>query len=89
MIHTKYDKLLPVLAQAFRLEEQQIRDAVLRSHAGIEKANLARLKAVFAKAARGEKITVAGLGGSITQGAAAKTPKNDPAYTEALGGEAC
>lgn len=89
MIHTKYDTLLPVLAQAFRLEEQQVRDAVLRSHAGIEKANLARLKAVFAKAARGEKITVAGLGGSITQGAAARTPKNDPAYTEALGGEAC
>lgn len=89
MIHEKYNDILKVLAQAFRLEESQVREAVLRAHSGNEKANLARLKAVFAKAARGEKITVAGIGGSITQGAAAKTPKNNPAFTEALGGEAC
>lgn len=89
MIHEKYDSILPVLAQAFQMEESRVREAVLRARSGNENANLARLQAVFAKAARGEKITVAGIGGSITQGAAAKTPKNDPAYTEALGGEAC
>jgi len=89
MIHTKYDKILSVLARALELEESQVRQAVLRARSGNEKANLARLQAVFAKAARGEKITVAGIGGSITQGAAAKTPKNNPAYTEGLGGAAC
>ena len=88
MIHEKYNEILPVLAQAFQMEESQVREAVLRARSGNEKANLARLQAVLAKAAQGEKITVAGIGGSITQGAACKTPKNDPTYTEALGGEA-
>ena len=88
MIHEKYNQILPVLAQAFRLEESQIRAAVLRARGGNEKANLGRLQAVLEKAARGEAITIAAIGGSITQGAACKTPKNDPAYTEALGGEA-
>lgn len=89
MIHQKYDSILPVLAQAFQMEESRVREAVLRARSGNENANVARLQAVFAKAARGEKITVAGIGGSITAGTAAKSPKNDPAYTEGLGGEAC
>jgi len=89
MIHEKYDSILSTLAQAFQLEEDRVREAVLRSHSGNEKANLGRLQAVLDKAARGEKVTVAAIGGSITRGAACKSPKNDPAYTEALGGEAC
>lgn len=89
IINEKYQKYLTTLAQALSLEESQIRDAVLRASAGNEKAELARLQAVFAKAARGEAITVAAIGGSITQGVAARTPKNDPAYTAALGGEVC
>ena len=68
MIHEKYNNILAVLAQAFQMEESQVREAVLRARSGNEKANLARLQAVFAKAARGEKITVAGIGGSITEG---------------------
>ena len=62
---------------------------MLRARSGNENANLARLQAVLDKAARGEKVTVAAIGGSITRGASCKTPKNDPAYTERLGGEAC
>ena len=88
MIHEKYNGIISTLAQAFQLEQEAVRNAVLRARSGNENANLARLQAVLQKAARGEKVTVAAIGGSITQGAACKTPKNDPAYTEKLGGEA-
>lgn len=82
-------KYLTTLAQALSLEEAQLQDAILRASAGNEKAELARLQAVFQKAARGETVTVAAIGGSITQGVAARTPKNDPTYTAALDGENC
>lgn len=89
MIHEKYEGIIRTLAQAFHLEQEAVKRAVLRAHSGNEQANLARLQAVLQKAARGEKVTIAAIGGSITRGTACKSPQNNAPYTEALGGEAC
>lgn len=46
------------------------------SRAVVDAGNTSRLKHVFEKAKRGEKITVGVIGGSITQGACASKPEN-------------
>jgi len=46
------------------------------SRAVVDSGNSSRIKRVFEKAKRGEKITVGVIGGSITQGAAASKPEN-------------
>ena len=48
----------------------------LFSRAVVDAGDSARLKRVFEKAQRGEKITVGVIGGSITAGAAASKPEN-------------
>ena len=46
------------------------------SRAMINTGNTSRLKRVFKKAGRGEKITIGVIGGSITQGAGASKDEN-------------
>lgn len=49
------------------------------SHSLFDKGNLARLKSVCDRAAKGEEVTIGYIGGSITQGAGA-TPINKQCY---------
>lgn len=83
-----------VLSQATGVTEQALREAVLRSASHNDGADLSRVQRVLRKAACGETITVAGLGGSITQGVAAKSygngrGNNAREFSDALGGEKC
>ena len=83
-----------VLSQATGVTEQALREAVLRSASHNDGADLSRVQRVLRKAACGEAITVAGLGGSITQGVAAKSygngrGNNAREFSDALGGEKC
>lgn len=88
-----FDSRICALSHALGLEETAVREALLRAYSFDGEVNDYRLKQVFEKAARGEAITVAGLGGSITAGASAKSYQgggnNARAYTEELGGESC
>lgn len=65
-----YDVPEPELDPPVRFESTDYQDMVNRSL--IQTGNTARLAKMLAKAARGEEITVAYIGGSITQGAGAK-----------------
>lgn len=58
----------PVAAQATGSD-----DAVIVAHSLVSEGNTARLQHVLAKARRGEPVTVAVIGGSITAGAKAST----------------
>ncbi|MFA6244564.1 MAG: SGNH/GDSL hydrolase family protein, partial [Candidatus Hydrogenedentales bacterium] len=51
-------------------------DADITARSVVSMGNKARLQRVFAKAQRGEKVTVGVLGGSITQGALASSEDN-------------
>lgn len=92
-INAKYDGILSTLSRAFDIREEAVRAAVLRSYSFDEKDNNDRIRKVLQKAARGEKVVVAGLGGSITQGATCKSNgdrgNNAREFTEELGGESC
>ena len=93
-IYPQYDSTIHTLSQAFCVSEDGIRDAIMRSYCFDTQDNDDRIRKVFCKAARGEAITVAGLGGSITQGVAAKRyangrGNNATEYNDALGGEKC
>lgn len=87
------EPMVEVLSRAFSTTPDAVRQAVLRSYSLNNRDNFNRLRNVFAKAAAGEAVTVAGLGGSITAGASAKSKaeagNNARAYTEELGGEMC
>ena len=92
-IKSKYNKILSTISAALNVDEANIKDAVIRSYLPDNDETDNRLRQVFCKAARGEKITVAGIGGSITEGAHARTcdfvGNNAPDYNEQLGGEKC
>ena len=92
-INTKYDKTVSTLARAFGICESDVRNAITRSYVFDADETNNRLRRVLCKAARGEAITVAGIGGSITEGAHAKCwgdiGNNAKEYTEELGGERC
>ncbi len=88
-IYHDHTQTLQTLSQAFGISEEDMRNAVLRAYSFNTEDNNDRIRKVFCKAARGEEITVAGIGGSITQGAKAKIGNNATAYNEALGGEKC
>ncbi len=81
------------LSRAFAISEEAVGKAVLRSYDFMEYANHSAVRRVLEKAARGEEITVAAIGGSITAGASAKSfatgGNNAKEFTEALGGENC
>ena len=92
-VNAKYDAMIETLSRAFAVSEADVKHAIIRaSVTDNEEANM-RLRNVFCKAARGEKITIAGIGGSITEGAHAVTwenvGNNAQAFTEELGGEKC
>ena len=61
---------LPVPATSYVTDE-------MYANAMLNEGNLARLAAAMKKAQKGEEITVAVIGGSITQGTAASTPDNN------------
>lgn len=90
-IHENYHGLIGTFSRAFALSEEQVRAAIGRSYTFHNSANHAAVKRVLEKAARGEEITFAAIGGSITQGASAKSTatggNNAREFTEALGGE--
>ena len=88
-----YNGLVSTFSQAFGITETEVRDAIVRSYTFHDSANHAAVKRVLEKAAKGEEITFAAIGGSITQGASAKATatggNNATEFTEALGGESC
>lgn len=92
-ISKQYDRYIETFAAALGLGEGDVKDAILRSYSLNEQDNNDRIRKVFCKAARGEEITIAAIGGSITAGASAKhfenRGNNAQAYTEALDGENC
>ena len=77
------------LGQAFAIPEEEVEKAVLRSYDFMEYAKHGAVRRVLEKAARGEEITVAAIGGSITAGSCARAKNNAQEFTEALGGENC
>ena len=82
------------IAKALSVGVSILDAAVMRSHALNKFADNSRLLALFDKAQRGGEITVAAIGGSITEGAWARTNgadggNNAQAYTEILDGERC
>ncbi len=92
-IKTKYNKILSTISTALGIDESAVKDAVIRSYLPDGDETNSRIRQVFCKAARGEKITVVGIGGSITEGSHAKTwgdvGNNAVEYNEQLGGEKC
>ncbi len=92
-IKAKYNNILKTLSAALEIDETSVKDAVLRSYVPDNDETNNRLRRVMCKAARGEKITVAAIGGSITEGAHARTwgdaGNNAQQFTEELGGEKC
>lgn len=92
-IDPKYDRCINTFTQALSLNEADVRAAVLRSYSFNTQDNDYAIRKVFCKAVRGEEITVAAIGGSITEGASARSVNgrgnNATEYTDALDGESC
>lgn len=88
-IASKYDKIIHSLALALDSNDSAVKDAIMRSYVADQDETNNRLRQVFCKAARGETVTIAAIGGSITEGAHAKARNNATAFTDALGGEKC
>ena len=92
-INSKYDKMINTLALDLDSNETAVKDAILRSYVIDQDETNNRLRQVFCKAARGETVTIAAIGGSITEGAHARSQSgignNSAAFTDALGGEKC
>ncbi len=83
------ESMRKTLSQAFAISEEAVEDAVHRSYGFMEYAKHGAVRRVLEKAARGEEITVAAIGGSITAGSCARVGNNAQEFTEALGGENC
>lgn len=81
--------MVKTLGQIFAVSEEAIEKAIQRSYDFMECANHSVVRRVLEKAARGEEITVAAIGGSITAGSCARVGNNAQEFTEALGGENC
>lgn len=62
-------------AQAQATPPKAENDDAMRARSVVTNTDFARLQAVFAKARRGEIVTIASIGGSITAGASASTPE--------------
>lgn len=92
-VNKKYDAMIGTLSRAFAITEADVRGAIIRSRVTDNEEANARLRNVFCKASRGETITIAGIGGSITEGAHAVTwenaGNNAREFTGELGGEKC
>ena len=83
------ESMRKTLSQAFAISEEAVEDAVHRSYGFMGYAKHGAVRRVLEKAARGEEITVAAIGGSITAGSCARVGNNAQEFTEALGGENC
>ena len=92
-IKPKYNKKIKTISNALSLCENDINAAIIRSYAPDNDETNDRLRMVFCKAARGEEITIAAIGGSITEGSHAKSwnevGNNATEYNDDLGGEKC
>lgn len=92
-INPKYDKIVRTLSKVFDIGENDVKDAITRSYIVDTDETNDRLRRVFCKASRGDALTIVGLGGSITEGAHAKSwgaaGNNAREFTEQLGGEKC
>lgn len=92
-IKPKYDEFLKTLSIALNVNKNDLKDAVIRSYVPDADETNNRIRQVLCKAARGEEITIAAIGGSITEGAHSKTwgnvGNNAPEFNDALGGEKC
>ncbi|MBR3592289.1 MAG: SGNH/GDSL hydrolase family protein [Clostridia bacterium] len=92
-INTKYDKIIQMLALALGSNETALKEAILRSYVIDQDETNNRLRQVFCKAERGETITIAAIGGSIIEGAHARSQNgignNATAFTDDLSGEKC
>lgn len=92
-IDPKYDRYIETFTQALGLNDADVRAAILRAYSMNTRENNNAIKKVLCKAARGEEITFAAIGGSITQGASARSlngrGNNATEYTDALDGESC
>ena len=90
---TGFAPILKTLASAFDISSEAVSQAVLRAYGLNEADTFDGVRRVLAKASRGEAVTIAGIGGSITAGSSAKSRPNGGnnarEYTEALGGEKC
>ncbi len=87
------EKIDYTIAKALSLDIADVESAISRSFEINKKPYNAPLKKLFEKAAKGEDITIALFGGSITEGAWATTCRdignNATQYTADLGGELC
>lgn len=92
-VDQKYAGYIKTFAEALGMGEGDVKAAILRSVSLNMQDNNDRIRKVFCKAARGEEITIAAIGGSITAGASAKSIQNRGnnarQYTDALNGENC
>lgn len=93
LIDQAYNDRIETFSRALLLSQAAIEEALMRSYSLNTRDNSERIKKVFCKAARGESVTIAAIGGSITQGASAKSWKNGGnnacEYTQELDGEKC
>lgn len=87
----KYNETIKTLSTALALGENELNETILRSYAPDNDETNNRLRRVFCKASRGEEITIAAIGGSITEGAKARSNagNNVTEYNDALDGEKC
>lgn len=92
-IKTKYNDIINTISNALNIDENAVKEAVIRSYVPDNDETNNRLRRVLCKAARGEKITIAGVGGSITEGSHAFTyhnfGNNATEYNDLLDGEKC
>ena len=92
-IKTKFENRVGTLSKALGVGKSEIRAAVERSYAFNQLSDSGRLKNLFKKIASGKDITIAAVGGSITEGAWAKSynggGNNATEYNELLDGEKC
>ena len=92
-IKPEYSEFLKTISIALNVDEDCVKDAVIRSYVPDNDETNNRIRRVFCKAARGEEITIAAIGGSITEGAHAKSSgesgNNATAFNDALDGEKC
>lgn len=93
IINAKYHSIIESFSRAFDITQEEVLNAVQRSYTFHNVANHTAVQRVLKKAQNGEDLTVVAIGGSITQGASAKTTRaggnNARAFTEELGGERC
>ncbi len=92
-VKSKYNNILKTISNALSIDESSVNDVILRSYIHDDDETNNRVRRVLCKAARGEAVTIAAIGGSITEGSHAKSygdiGNNAQDYNDALDGEKC